>query len=48
MDNVEKGYWIIANQKHLSVFKEDAQNIDEYESTVISGKAGLFLASDSA
>jgi len=44
MDDIEKGYWVIANQKHLAEFKEDATNRDEFEATIIAGKAGLFLA----
>lgn len=44
MDNIEKGYWAIANQKHLIDFKEDANNREEYEATIIAGKTGSFLA----
>lgn len=44
MDDIEKGYWIIANYKHLLRFPEDAQNRDEFEATTLAGKAGLFLA----
>ena len=44
MDDAEKGYWVIANQKHLVTFSEEAHNRDEFEATDIAGKAGLFLA----
>ena len=44
MDSVERGYWVIANHKHLMRFAEDAHNRDEFEVTSVAGKAGLFLA----
>jgi hypothetical protein len=43
MEDTEKGYWIIANEKHLAEFKEEAENREEFEATIIAGKAGLFL-----
>jgi len=43
MEAAEKGYWIIANEKHLAEFKEDADNRDEFEATIVAGKAGIFL-----
>lgn len=44
MDFIERGYWVIANHKHLIRFAEDAHNRDEFEATTIAGKAGIFLA----
>jgi len=44
MDDTERGYWVIANHKHLITFAEEAHNRDEFEATDIAGKAGLFLA----
>jgi hypothetical protein len=44
MDEIERGYWVIANHKHLLTFSEEAHNRDEYEATDIAGKAGIFLA----
>ena len=44
MDDIERGYWVIANHKHLITFAEEAHNRDEFEATDIAGKAGLFLA----
>ncbi len=46
MNNQEKiklGYWSIATQKHLKVFRGDSSNIDEFDNLDIAGKSGMFL-----
>lgn len=43
MEEIQAGYWVIANHKHLREFKEDAPNRDEFEATDLAGKVGLFL-----
>lgn len=44
MDNkIKCGYWSVATQKHLKVFRDDASNIDEFDTLDLSGKAGMFL-----
>jgi len=42
-DKVKFGYWSVATQKHLKVFRNDASNIDEFDTLDLSGKAGMFL-----
>lgn len=46
MSNQEKikaGYWSIATQKHLKVFRQDSSNIDEFDNLDLAGKTGMFL-----
>ena len=42
-EKVFSGYWSIATQKHLKKFRNDASNIDEFDSLNVSGKAGRFI-----
>lgn len=42
-DQIQKGYWAIATQKHLKGFTTDSTNIDELDDLNIAGKAGRFL-----
>ncbi|AWS27212.1 hypothetical protein CYK73_15255 [Clostridium perfringens] len=42
-DKVKAGYWSVATQKHLKVFRADSCNIDEFDNLDLSGKAGMFL-----
>lgn len=42
-DKVKAGYWAVATQKHLKVFRADSCNIDEFDNLDLSGKAGMFL-----
>lgn len=39
----ELGYWICASYQHLKSFSYDAQNIDEFENTILCGEIALFL-----
>lgn len=40
---IKYGYWSIATQKHLTKYKADSANLDEFDSLSLSGKAGRLL-----
>lgn len=40
---IKSGYWAVAAQKHLKVFRSDSTNIDEFNNLELSGKIGMFL-----
>lgn len=42
-DKINKGYWAVATQKHLSKFQTSSQNYEEFDALNISGKAGRLL-----
>lgn len=42
-EKVKAGYWSIATQKHLKVFRQDCSNIDEFDNLDLAGKTGMFL-----
>lgn len=42
-DKVKLGYWSVATQKHLKVFRDDASNIDEFDTLDLAGKTGMLL-----
>lgn len=43
MNNVQKGYWSIAAQKHLKKFVIDSPHMDEFDSLNVAGKAGRLM-----
>jgi hypothetical protein len=43
MDYSETGYWICAGFQHLRSFSLQAENIDEFETTVLAGEIGFLL-----
>lgn len=42
-DKINKGYWAVATQKHLSKFQTTSQNYEEFDALNVSGKAGRLL-----
>lgn len=42
-NQIQKGYWSVAAQKHLNGFTTDSSNIDELDDLNIAGKVGRFL-----
>lgn len=42
-DKINKGYWAVATQKHLSKFQMTSQNYEEFDALNVSGKAGRLL-----
>lgn len=42
-ENIKKGYWAIATQKHLKNFRADVTHKDEFDSLDMAGKSGRLL-----
>lgn len=44
MDKINKGSWIINTTKHLDGYKNNAYELDNFESTSFAGKSGILLS----